>query len=70
MIVVGRHYVREEQDMDRYVVNNRPQETGEHEVHKEGCKWFPSSATDLGEHAQCSTAVEEAKKTREVLSHV
>jgi hypothetical protein len=49
--------------MSRYYVNNRPQSTGEHEVHKTGCSYMPTDKKDLGEHSSCQSAVREAKKT-------
>lgn len=48
--------------MDHYYVNTRAQDTGEHEVHKEGCQWFPDSTKDLGDHENCHGAVEKAKE--------
>ena len=48
--------------MDHYYVNDRAQDTGEHEVHKAGCKFFPDSTTDLGKHANCHGAIEKAKE--------
>ena len=48
--------------MDKYVVNNEAQNTGEHEVHKEGCIKFPSNYTSLGYFATCHEAVIKAKE--------
>lgn len=48
--------------MPIYYVNNTPQLSGDHEVHKAGCTWMPSDKTSLGEHVGCSTAVASAKK--------
>ncbi len=48
--------------MARYYVNNNAQTNGDHEVHKQGCIWMPISKTDLGEHPNCWSAVNEAKK--------
>lgn len=48
--------------MDRYCVNNEAQPTGEHEVHKEGCYYFPSNRTDLGYCSNCHEAVLKAKQ--------
>ncbi len=48
--------------MPRYVVNDREQNNGDHEVHKEGCIYWPSSYTDLGQHDGCTTAVTVAKR--------
>ena len=47
--------------MDKYYVNNNPQQTGEHEVHKEGCDHFPSDHKYLGEYSKCQAAVEKAQ---------
>ena len=49
--------------MDRYCVNDQPQTTGEHEVHKESCTHGPSSQnrTDLGYFSNCREAVAKAK---------
>ncbi|WP_298547162.1 hypothetical protein [uncultured Aquimarina sp.] len=51
--------------MPRYYVNNTAQANGDHEVHKEGCRWIPfiKSKKDLGIHTTCYSAVREAKKT-------
>ncbi len=48
--------------MPRYVVNNRPQSNGDHDVHKQGCAYFPSDYTELGQHESCATAVTLAKR--------
>jgi hypothetical protein len=50
--------------MDRYYVNDQPQPTGEHEVHKESCTHGPSSQNQkyLGEFSNCKAAVAEARK--------
>lgn len=45
-----------------YYVNDRAQANGDHEVHKEGCIYMPSSKTYLGKHASCASAVAAAKK--------
>lgn len=45
-----------------YYVNERPQSTGEHEVHTSTCSYLPSSRRTLGEHSTCSTAVAAAKR--------
>ena len=49
--------------MDRYCVNDQPQTTGEHEVHKESCTHGPSSKnrTYLGYFSNCRDAVAKAK---------
>lgn len=49
--------------MPNFVVNHRAQSNGDHEVHKEGCPYFPSLYKTLGWHASCNTAVAEAKRT-------
>lgn len=48
--------------MPQYVVNRIAQANGDHEVHKEGCIYFPSSYVDLGQHAGCASAVAQAKQ--------
>ena len=48
--------------MAQYVVNNKSQTGGEHEVHKEGCTYFPSDFIRLGDHSSCHTAVTKAKQ--------
>jgi len=48
--------------MDAYCVNNNAQSTGEHEVHKEGCSFFPGDYTYLGSFSTCKAAIQEAKK--------
>ena len=49
--------------MAKYRVNRIARSpNGDHEVHKEGCKWWPTqSYVDLGEHLSCATAVNAAK---------
>jgi hypothetical protein len=47
--------------MDYYYVNDNAQSTGEHEVHKEGCSFFPKNRTYLGYFSNCKDAVEKAK---------
>lgn len=44
--------------MERYYVNDNAQATGEHEVHKEGCPFFPKSTTYIGLFKSCHLAVE------------
>jgi hypothetical protein len=49
-----------------YYVNTRAQATtGDHEVHKQGCTWMPSTENRkyLGAFNSCADAVKEAKKT-------
>lgn len=48
--------------MDKYYVNPNAQSTGEHEVHKEGCSYFPDEPIYLGEYSSCWDAVAEAGK--------
>jgi len=48
--------------MEKYVVNRNAQSTGEHEVHKEGCSFFPDNVIILGEFTDCWKAIEEARK--------
>lgn len=50
----------------KYYVNTEAQEdSGDHEVHKQGCDWMPAEKNRkyLGEFTSCEGAVEEAKKT-------
>ena len=47
--------------MDRYYVNTTAQRTGEHEVHKRGCRYFPVSFKSLGAFATCHQAVQAAR---------
>ena len=49
----------------RYYVNSEADVHGDHEVHKDGCIWIPSTENRkyLGEFDSCEGAVEEAKKT-------
>lgn len=50
--------------MDKYCVNkNTENPGGNHEVHKEGCQWWPSDGNrdDLGEFSSCYGAVQAAK---------
>ena len=50
--------------MAKYYVNENAQPTGEHEVHKEGCKHLPELPNKkyLGEFSNCRDAIREAKK--------
>jgi hypothetical protein len=50
--------------MANYRVNKNTQSPNyDHEVHKEGCKWWPTqNYIDLGEHASCVTAVAKARR--------
>jgi hypothetical protein len=49
--------------MAKYRVNrNTKSPNYDHEVHKEGCVWWPTeSYYDLGEHSSCASAVAAAK---------
>lgn len=49
--------------MAKYRVNKIAESPNwDHEVHKEGCRWWPTqSYVDLGEHTTCVSAVAEAK---------
>ena len=50
--------------MARYCVNKQTRNPGEnHEVHKEGCQWWPSyeNRVDLGECSNCQEAVQKAR---------
>lgn len=46
-----------------YVNDHAQQNSGDHEVHREGCVWLPSieSKTYLGEFTSCEPAVRKAK---------
>lgn len=48
--------------MTSYYVNNNAQPNGDHEVHTLSCTYLPTERTYLGEHAECSTAVAQAKQ--------
>lgn len=48
--------------MAQYCVNVIAQSNGDHEVHKEGCIYWPSHKIDLGDHWLCSAAVIVAKR--------
>lgn len=47
--------------MENYYVNNVAQSSGEHEVHKEGCTYFPSNRTYLGYFLNCQEAIQKAR---------
>lgn len=47
--------------MARYVVNTVSQANGDHEVHVEGCTYFPTYLIELGDHAGCHSAVAQAQ---------
>ncbi len=48
--------------MDTYYVNHNAQRNGDHEVHKDGCRYMPSSKLRLGSFSNCRDAVREEKK--------
>lgn len=50
--------------MATYYVNDNAQNTGEHEVHKEGCSYMPiqSNLKYLGDYSNCRDAVRKAKE--------
>ena len=45
--------------MANYYVNDSPQASGDHEVHRQGCYWLSliTSKTYLGDHPSCHGAV-------------
>lgn len=48
--------------MPRYYVNSNAQRNGDHEVHREGCRWLPNTENRvyLGEYDTCRQAVIDA----------
>ena len=50
--------------MPQYCVNKQAQNNGDHEVHKEGCLWYPLAYNriNLGYFHSCHGAVVEARK--------
>jgi hypothetical protein len=48
----------------RYCVNRRAQPSGDHEVHRSDCRYWPAPGNrlDLGEHANCHEALAEAQR--------
>lgn len=50
--------------MPQYCVNRTEQSNGDHEVHAEGCRFWPQpqNALPLGWHSTCSTAVQTARQ--------
>ena len=50
--------------MASYYVNKNAQTNGDHEVHRDDCKYLPlpENRYYLGEHASCAPAVTEARK--------
>lgn len=53
--------------MAKFIVNRNAQANGDHEVHNKttGCSFMPATENqiDIGEHANCSSAVISAKRT-------
>jgi hypothetical protein len=49
--------------MANYCVNRGQQSNGDHEVHKEGCQYWPTPANVqiLGGHSNCTDAVRAAR---------
>ncbi|TAJ58794.1 MAG: hypothetical protein EPO53_31595 [Variovorax sp.] len=49
--------------MPQYCVNRSEQPNGDHEVHAEGCRYWPhpSNVLPLGWHASCQPAVQAAR---------
>ena len=49
--------------MSWYCVNKNAQDNGDHEVHKEGCKFFPAPENRiyLGKFSSCHAAVVKAR---------
>jgi len=50
--------------MAQYCVSKNAQDNGDHEVHKEGCKFWPNPGNRmaLGDHPTCHGAVLKAKR--------
>ncbi|MCW3807058.1 hypothetical protein [Plebeiibacterium marinum] len=50
--------------MYKYYVNKNQQSNGDHEVHKEGCRYMPAAENRiyLGEFYSCQGAVSAAKQ--------
>ena len=50
--------------MPKYCVNKNAQPNGDHEVHKEGCRFWPAPGNwiPLGNHLTCHGAVVAAKR--------
>lgn len=44
-----------------YVVNRVAQANGDHEVHVQGCSYFPAHHVALGYHLGCGSAVAAAR---------
>ncbi len=50
--------------MAKYCVDKNAQPNGDHEVHREGCRYWPNPGNwiPLGDFTNCADAVREAKK--------
>ena len=50
--------------MANYYVNDNAQNNGDHEVHREGCRWLAlaMNTTSLGNFTSCHPAVAAAKR--------
>lgn len=50
--------------MPEYMINKKAQVTGEHEIHVTGCSYLPETKNQesLGNHTNCVSAVNEAKR--------
>jgi len=48
----------------RYFVNRNAQPSGDHEVHRQNCRYRPAARNriDLGEHASCHGALRAARR--------
>ena len=49
--------------MAKYYVNKKKDSKGDHEVHKQGCRWMPKEENRiyLGDFTSCEQAVSTAK---------
>lgn len=47
--------------MNRYLLNRTPQANGDHEVHKDLCRFTPANYIDLGYHYSCQDAIRYAR---------
>lgn len=48
--------------MNNYYVNGNAQSNGDHEVHKDGCTYFPANGIYLGAFTECYSAVLQAQR--------
>ena len=50
--------------MAEYCVNKVAQANGDHEVHEQGCQFWPAAHNrqSLGNHPNCASAVREARR--------